>query len=172
MAVIGDMGSFADEVLARVARAERRVDVECFIFGRISWAVYWPKRSPRRRVGRSLPSALRPVGFEEDTAFLFQGIGGSWRCGPKVRVGWCAGRWQTDGKAGGARPRAFVVVDDVGYTGGHAWGAEWLPSARGGAGWHDVCCAVEGPIVEDFAALFRAALESVTSGDGDFRFRW
>ena len=47
-----------------------------------------------------------------------------------------------------------IVVDDVGYTGGHAWGAEWLPSARGGGGWHDVCCSAEGPIVEDFAALF------------------
>jgi cardiolipin synthase len=47
-----------------------------------------------------------------------------------------------------------IVVDDVAYTGGHAWGDEWLPRARGGHGWHDVCCGVEGPIVEDFAELF------------------
>jgi len=31
MRIIADMGRFADEVLARISRAHRRVDVECFI---------------------------------------------------------------------------------------------------------------------------------------------
>ena len=47
-----------------------------------------------------------------------------------------------------------IVVDHAAYTGGHAWGDEWWPVARGGEGWHDVCCGVEGAIVEDFATLF------------------
>jgi cardiolipin synthase len=58
------------------------------------------------------------------------------------------------------RPRArdharVIVVDDRAYTGGHAWGDEWAPTTwEGGQGWQDVCCGVEGPIVEDFAELF------------------
>jgi cardiolipin synthase len=72
------------------------------------------------------------------------------------RFGWVgalvAGR--LTGKPAARDHARVVVVDDVAYTGGHAWGAEWLPAARGGAGWHDVCCSVEGPIVADFARLF------------------
>lgn len=48
----------------------------------------------------------------------------------------------------------IVVIDDAGYTGGAAWGDEWLPAHRGGKGWHDVCTRVEGPVVTDFAHVF------------------
>lgn len=47
-----------------------------------------------------------------------------------------------------------IVIDDSAYTGGAAWGDEWLPKLRGGRGWHDVCVRVEGPCVEDFAHVF------------------
>lgn len=47
-----------------------------------------------------------------------------------------------------------VVIDHTAYTGGAAWGDEWLPKHRGGKGWHDVCLRVQGPVVEDFARAF------------------
>lgn len=47
-----------------------------------------------------------------------------------------------------------MIVDGVAWTGGAAWGREWLPLARGGSGWHDVCVSVQGPAVEDFARVF------------------
>ena len=48
----------------------------------------------------------------------------------------------------------ILAIDDVAYTGGAAWGDEWLPRALGGMGWHDVCSRVQGPCVEDFAHAF------------------
>jgi len=47
-----------------------------------------------------------------------------------------------------------IVVDGYAYTGGAAWSEDWLPAARGGEGWHDVCLRAEGPVVEDFWMLF------------------
>jgi cardiolipin synthase len=59
--------------------------------------------------------------------------------------------------AGTAWPRdhsRVIVIDRSAYTGGAAWGDEWLPKRRGGQGWHDVCLRIEGPCVEDFVHLF------------------
>lgn len=50
----------------------------------------------------------------------------------------------------------IVVADDVAYTGGFAFGDEWLAVAEGGAGWHDLGVRVSGPCVDDFARVFRA----------------
>jgi cardiolipin synthase len=47
-----------------------------------------------------------------------------------------------------------MVVDDAAYTGGAAWGDQWLPAELGGRGWHDVCHRIEGPVVHDFEKLF------------------
>jgi len=47
-----------------------------------------------------------------------------------------------------------VVTDTAAYTGGAAWADQWLPRRLGGDGWYDVCLRVEGPVVEEFAALF------------------
>jgi cardiolipin synthase A/B len=48
----------------------------------------------------------------------------------------------------------IIVIDGAAYTGGAAWGDEWLPKKHGGDGWHDVCLRAAGPVVEDFARLF------------------
>lgn len=48
----------------------------------------------------------------------------------------------------------IVLADDTAFTGGSAWGDEWLPEADGGEGWFDVCIGVRGPAVEDFARVF------------------
>lgn len=47
-----------------------------------------------------------------------------------------------------------IVTDTSAYTGGAAWADQWLPRRLGGDGWYDVCLRVEGPVIEDFAALF------------------
>jgi cardiolipin synthase len=153
--VIGDMGEFADEVLARIARARVRVDVECFIVrdDRLGQAL---AAALVEAAGRGVACRLLydPLGCRKTRRRYFRALAAR---GVAVRkFGWVGALLV--GKLLG-RPAArdharVIVVDDVAFTGGHAWGDEWLPAARGGHGWHDVCCAVEGPIVEDFAELF------------------
>jgi cardiolipin synthase A/B len=155
MEVMGDMGAFADRVLLEIGRARRRVDIECFIV-----------RADRLggELGRALAAAAArgvrcrllydPLGCRTTPRSYFAALADR---GVEVRrFGWVGalllGRLLN-------RPAArnharVIVVDDVAYTGGHAWGDEWWPAARGGDGWHDVCCGVEGAIVEDFATLF------------------
>jgi cardiolipin synthase len=48
-----------------------------------------------------------------------------------------------------------ICIDDIGYTGGVAFGDEWLPRREGGPGWHDVSCRLRGPVVSQFAEVFR-----------------
>jgi cardiolipin synthase A/B len=48
----------------------------------------------------------------------------------------------------------IMLLDDVAYTGGSAWGDEWLPSARGGKDWHDVCIRLCGPVLSDLEAIY------------------
>ena len=62
----------------------------------------------------------------------------------------------------------LIVVDGAAYTGGAAWGDEWLPQREGGKGWHEVCCRVEGPCVEDFRRAFaRRWSESLRARGGN-----
>jgi cardiolipin synthase len=155
MRIIGDMGRFADEVLARIAQAQRRVDVECFIVR-------------DDRLGHELAAALAaatargvvcrllydPLGSRTTSRSFFRALAAK---GVAVRrFGWIGAL--IVGKLlrkPAARDHArVIVVDDAAFTGGHAWGDEWLSVARGGQGWHDVCCGVEGAIVEDFEELF------------------
>jgi len=58
----------------------------------------------------------------------------------------------------------IVVSDSAAYTGGAAWGDEWLPRRLGGKGWYDVCVRVEGPCVEDFARLFEQRWREADGG--------
>jgi cardiolipin synthase len=155
MEVMGDMGAFADRVLAEIARARRRVDIECFIVraDRLGGEL---ARALAAAAARGVRCRLLydPLGCRTTPRSYFAALA---ERGIEVRrFGWVGalllGRLLN-------RPAArnharVIVVDDVAYTGGHAWGDEWWPVARGGEGWHDVCCGVEGAIVEDFATLF------------------
>jgi cardiolipin synthase len=153
--IVADMGRFADEVLARIAQAQRRVYVECFIVR-------------DDQLGRALAAALAdaaargvdcrliydPLGCRKTSPRYFRALAAR---GVAVRrFGWVGAL--IVGKLlrrPAARNHArVIVVDGAAFTGGHAWGDEWLPAARGGQGWHDVCCGVAGPIVDDFAELF------------------
>jgi cardiolipin synthase len=155
MRLLADMGSFADDVLARIARARHRVDVESFIVrgDRLGQALALALTGAAAR-GVRCRLIYDPLGSRRTARAYFAALVAG---GVAVRkfgwvgatiAGWLRGR-------PAARNHArVIVVDDVAYTGGHAWGDEWLPTARGGQGWHDVCCAAEGAIVEDFVRLF------------------
>src|SRR5690606_9622005 len=47
----------------------------------------------------------------------------------------------------------LMVVDDHGYTGGHAFAEAWAARPEGG-GWEDLSVRVVGPIVEDMASVY------------------
>ena len=164
MRVIGDMGAFAEEVLGRIARAQRRVDVESFIVraDKLGGALAQALAAAAAR-GVRCRLLYDPLGSRKTARSYFRALAAE---GVEVRrfgwvgaliAGWLRGR-------PAARNHArVIVVDDVAYTGGHAWGDEWLATAHGGLGWHDVCCAAEGSIVDDFAALFE---QHWVQGDG------
>jgi cardiolipin synthase len=155
MRIIADMGRFADEVLERIARARRRVDVECFIVrdDRLGHALAGALSNAAAR-GVACRLLYDPLGCRKTSRSFFRALATT---GVTVRrFGWIGAL--VVGKLL-SRPAArnharVIVVDDAAFTGGHAWGDEWLPAARGGAGWHDVCCGVEGPLADDFAELF------------------
>jgi cardiolipin synthase len=155
MEVIGDMGVFADRVLEQIGRARRRVDIECFIVradrlgGELARAL-----SAAAARGVRCRLLYDPLGCRTTPRSYFAALA---ERGVEVRrFGWVGalllGRLL--GRPAARNHARVIVVDDAAYTGGHAWGDEWWPAARGGQGWHDVCCGVEGAIVEDFATLF------------------
>lgn len=155
MDVIADMGVFADRVLAEIGRARRRVEVECFIVraDRLGGEL---ARALAAAAARGVRCRLLydPLGCRTTPRSYFADLA---ERGVEVRrFGWVGallvGRLL--GRPAARNHARVMVVDDAAYTGGHAWGDEWLPAARGGQGWHDVCCGVEGAIVEDFATVF------------------
>jgi cardiolipin synthase len=151
MDIIGDMGAFADRVLGEIGQATRRVDIECFIVR-------------DDRLGRALGDALMaaaargvrcrllydPLGCRKTRRSFFHELR---QARVEVRpYGWVGGL--IFGRPAARDHARVIVVDQGAYTGGHAWGDEWLPKERMGHGWQDVCCGVRGPIVADFAELF------------------
>jgi len=155
MQVIADMGAFADRVLGDIRGARRRVDVECFIV-RADKLGGELARALAEAAGRGVRCRLLydPLGCRTTPRSYFAALAEK---GVEVRrFGWVGALLvgRLINRPAARNHARVIVVDDVAYTGGHAWGDEWWPAARGGQGWHDVCCAVEGAIVDDFATLF------------------
>ncbi len=131
-------------------QARRRVSVETYI--------YRDDKLGRRfgdalahAVQRGVPARLLydPLGSEKTNPAFFDELRSR---GIDVRP-----YRPADFTSGSKWPRdhgRVIVIDECAYTGGAAWGDEWLPREHGGLGWHDVCLRVVGPCVQDFAHLF------------------
>lgn len=160
--------SFFDEV----ARARRRVLVECYIF-------------IDDRLGRMLGEALvraaeqgaeariiyDPLGSQLADAAYFDELRAK---GVDVRAYRPASTMPGPGSLFPRDHSRIMVADDVAFTGGAAWADQWLPKEWGGEGWHDVCVRVEGPVVADFVSVFEqrwleASGEAATPRDIDTR---
>ncbi|WP_159398100.1 phospholipase D-like domain-containing protein [Sorangium cellulosum] len=152
LTLLPGMESVLGSIFRDVERAERRVDIETYIYrddmlGRSFGEMM--ERAAARGVRTRL--LYDPLGSQETDAPFFDDLR---RRGVEVRA------YRPMAVAlgeGGLLPRdhsRVIVIDEVAYTGGAAWGDEWLPQRRGGEGWHDVCLRVDGPCVADFAFLF------------------
>jgi cardiolipin synthase len=139
MEIIGDMGAFSARVLGEIRAAACRVNVECFIVR-------------DDHLGQALGAAMTvaaargvrcrllydPLGCRHTRRSFFAELR---RAGIEVEAyGWIGAL--LFGHPAARDHARVIVVDDRGYTGGHARGDEWLPKEQLGQGWHDVCCSV------------------------------
>lgn len=135
-----------------VARARRRVLVECYIF---------IDDKLGRMLGEALVKAVEqgasarviydPLGSQLANVEYFEELR---RKGVEVRPYRPAGAMPGPGSIFPRDHSRIMVIDDAAYTGGAAWSDPWLPKAWGGDGWHDVCVRIEGPCVDDFVGIF------------------
>jgi cardiolipin synthase len=148
------MGTMLTRFFADVAEARERVEVECFIVNDGALGLLLAQ-ALAKAVARGVRVRLLydPVGSNETDSTYFDELRAS---GVEVR----AYRGLLDAAAGKGslvacdHGRVMVIDDRAAYTGGAAWGDQWLPKEMGGGGWHDVCTRTSGPVVADFAALF------------------
>jgi cardiolipin synthase len=158
--VIGDMGSFASEVLSRIKSARHRVCLECFIVrsDRLGGAL---ADALVAAVGRGVCCRLLydPLGSRKSKRRFFDDLRNR---GVEVRAFGRLGPLLV-GRPIARNHARMIVVDDAAFTGGHAWGDEWLPTTQGGQGWHDVCVGLEGPLVAACAQLFEQHWEQAVS---------
>jgi cardiolipin synthase len=145
--VIGGAEDLYRTVFADLAAARRRILIECYIVSsdRMGHELYVALDAALKR-GVEVQLLCDPLGSNRTDPSFFDDLTAA---GVEVR--------QYSHLANLLAPRdhgRVVVIDDVAYTGGAAWGEQWLPTERGGRGWHDVCCRLVGPVVGDFARLF------------------
>jgi cardiolipin synthase len=156
--LLGNTAELLDAFFGDAAKAARRIWVECFIV-RADRLGYLLADALGEAVGRGLDVRLLydPMGCRATNPAFFRDLRAR-----GVQVVSYGRNLQIARLLPRARNHSrLYLVDDAGYTGGHAWGDEWLPADRGGIGWQDVCCRVEGPVVEDMAQLFeRRCLEA------------
>jgi cardiolipin synthase A/B len=163
-----EMERLFEELEADIDRAEERIWIETYIYrddklGR-RFASHMARAARRgidvRLLYDPFGSQQTPRGFFEELAR--QGIAP--RPYRPLEVFALRGRWW---------PRAhsrIVLIDDAGYTGGAAWGDEWLPRHQGGLGWHELCVRVQGPCIEDLAQIFSRRWEEALGASpvGDY----
>ncbi|WP_437991933.1 phospholipase D-like domain-containing protein [Sorangium sp. So ce145] len=167
LTLLPGMEAVLGSIFRDVERAERRVDIETYIYRDdllgSAFADVMGRAAARGVRARLL---YDPLGSHETDAPFFDALR---RRDIEVR----AYRPMAPGLGhGGLLPRdhsRVIVIDDQAYTGGAAWGDEWLPERRGGKGWHDVCLRLEGPCVEDFAFLFERRWREADGGSEGVR---
>lgn len=156
-----DQPALIAAVLRDIERAQRRIFVECYIFkdGRLSARLFSRLAAAARRGVR--------VRVLYDASGSHRLSVQHWReleaAGAMVRP---YGRMAFLGffRPGIRDHERLVLVDDVAYTGGHAWSDEWLPASDGGRGWTDLSCRIEGPLVRDWASLFEQRWREARAG--------
>lgn len=141
-----------DAVFRDIEAAKERVLVECYIFNDDKLGEQLDRALSRARArGVDVRLLYDPLGCQKTPQAWFDGL-----CERGVD---CRGYRNTLKSAahGHLLPRdhgRVIVADGAGYTGGAAWGDQWLPADQGGEGWHDVCCRIEGPVVDDLVRVF------------------
>jgi cardiolipin synthase A/B len=147
-----DMPAFLDAVAEELPRARRRILVETYIIrdDRLGRTLAEQMLAAVRR-GVDARLLYDPHGSIEAPRALFRELSrGGVLTRPYRRLGAVLGRFSP-----AVRDHSrMLVIDDAAYTGGHAWGAEWLPRQLGGGGWHDLSVRARGPVLEDFVDLF------------------
>lgn len=152
LTLLPDTRLLLDRVYEAVGHARREVMVECYI---VSSDRQGDELARVLGVARNNGSRVRvlydPLGSQHTDPAYFESLR---EAGIEVRS---YGEILHLRGASLIAPRdhgRIIVADHVAFTGGAAWGEQWLPKERGGRGWHDVCCRVVGPCVEDFKELF------------------
>lgn len=144
---------FLEAFLADLAKAERRVFIEMYIFRDDDFGkLVSDALIAVHKRGVPVYVLYDRLGSQETDPKFFEELAAS---GPFVR---CYRPFDVAINDGAPFPRDHsrnFVIDDAAYTGGVAFANLWLPKKRGGDGWHDVCVRVEGPVVEDFVHLFQ-----------------
>jgi cardiolipin synthase len=152
--LLPDMGTMLRSFFDDVARAQRQVDVECFIVNDGALGLLLAQ-ALKTAVLRGVRARLLydPIGSQETSAAYFDDLRAH---GVEVRA--YRGLFEALGGRGSAVARdhgRIMRIDDfAAYTGGAAWGDQWLPTEMGGEGWYDVCTRTSGPLVAEFGALF------------------
>lgn len=148
-----ETGPMLDQLTADVEHARERVWIETYIYRHDRLARSFAEvmiRAARRGVDVRL--LYDPLGCNKTDPRFFEWLR---QQGVNVRAYRPADVVLRSGNYWPRDHSRIVVVDGSGYTGGAAWGDEWLPRSRGGHGWHDVCSRIEGPCVQDFAHAFQ-----------------
>jgi cardiolipin synthase len=152
-----------------IKAAKERIWIETYIYRDDKMGhlfANWLEEAVQR--GADVRLLYDPQGSQKTSEHFFQELIGR---GIQVRpyrsrsMLWPLSRW----------PRAhsrIVIIDQKAYAGGAAWGNEWLPHAKGGEGWHDVCVRVEGAVVDNFERAYKhhwyeARHEQITPKDLD-----
>lgn len=152
LTLLPDMRLLLDTVFADVARAQKRVLIECYIFNDDKLGRGFADRlADAAARGVQVQLIYDPLGSQKTPVEFFEAMRAH---GIDVRAYRPLSFMSSPGRLAPRDHSRVIVADDAAYTGGAAWGDQWLPKDQGGLGWHDVCCRIKGPCVEDFVTLF------------------
>lgn len=138
--------------LEAIARAERSVNIECYIFQKGEVARrFVVALAERARAGVKVNLVLDALGSFTSWDGYFKELtdaGG--------RVGWYHPlRWQTLARVNNRTHRELFIVDGkVGFVGGAGVADHWLKGRRGRRRWRDTMFRVEGDLVMSLQATF------------------
>jgi cardiolipin synthase len=137
---------------ADIERARTRVWIESFIVRSDHYGTRLVSRLLRAKArGADVRLLYDPLGSRETDLSVFAPLREAGVLVRAYRDMWilrrAAWKWPRD-------HGRILCIDDCGYTGGIAFGDEWLPREQGGHGWHELNARVEGPVVDDLARAF------------------